>query len=113
MPQFPKPCVVCGVITRESRCSEHRLPDRRPSTARRGSSTDRRKMRARALHRGRHRCARCGVVDKTGKSLEVDHVLPLERGGDHSDANLQVLCKACHAEKTSLEAVERRKNLGS
>ena len=113
MPQFPKPCVVCGVITRESRCPEHRLPDRRPSTARRGSSTDRRKMRARALHRGRHRCARCGVVDKTGKSLEVDHVLPLERGGDHSDANLQVLCKTCHAEKTSLEAVDRRKNLGS
>ena len=113
MPPFPKPCVVCGVITRESRCSEHRLPDRRPSTARRGSSTERRKIRARALHRGRHRCARCGVVDKTGKSLEVDHVLPLERGGDHSDANLQVLCKPCHAEKTSLEAVERRKNLGS
>ena len=111
MPKFPKPCVVCGVVTRESRCSEHRLPDRRPSTARRGSSSERRKIRARALHRGRHRCAGCGVVDKTGKSLEVDHILPLELGGDHSDVNLQVLCKPCHSVKTRAEADRRHGRL--
>ena len=108
MPKFPKPCVVCGVVSRESRCAQHRLPDRRPSTARRGSSTERRKIRVRALHRGGYRCAGCGALDKSGKSLEVDHILPLERGGDHSDGNLQLLCKPCHSVKTRLESEERR-----
>ena len=108
MRKFLKPCVECGRPSRESRCSEHKLPDRRPSTARRGSASEHRKRRSRALRRGGFRCVACGVVDKTAKSLEVDHVLPLERGGDHSDGNLQVLCKPCHAVKTRGEAEQRR-----
>jgi len=108
MPKFPKPCVECGVITRESRCPEHRLPDRRPSKVRRGSSQERAKMRLRALRRGKYRCSRCGFTDKTGKELQVDHILPSERGGPNTIENLQVLCIPCHAEKTRAESEDRQ-----
>lgn len=38
-------------------------------------------------------------------STEVDHITP---GDDHSHANLQGICKACHAKKTQAEAAEAR-----
>jgi 5-methylcytosine-specific restriction protein A len=27
---------------------------------------------------------------------EVHHIVPLDRGGDHSDSNLRALCQSCH-----------------
>ena len=47
-------------------------------------------------------CISCGC---TGTELEVDQISPLFVGGTDSLENLQVLCKACHAEKTKLEAL--------
>ena len=111
MRPFLKPCVECGRPSRESRCSEHKLPDRRPSTARRGSSSERAKRRSRTLRRDGYRCVACGVVDKTGAALEADHVVPLEIGGSHDLENMQTLCKPCHAVKTRAEADRRHGRL--
>ena len=53
-----------------------------------------------ALDRDGWRCRTCG---KAGR-LEVDHVLPLDRGGDPLDlTNLQTLCRDCHFSKTAGE----------
>lgn len=40
---------------------------------------------------------------------ECDHILPLCDGGSNDRSNLQSLCANCHAEKTGLEAIARRK----
>ena len=40
-------------------------------------------------------CAICG----SRKKIEADHVLPLIRGGRHSEGNLQPLCRHCNATK--------------
>jgi hypothetical protein len=40
-------------------------------------------------------CEICGVPG-TERQLQVHHRLPVLRGGDDSDANLLVLCFACH-----------------
>ena len=104
MRPFLKPCVACGRPSRGSRCDEHRLADRRPSRAARGSSTERRRIRLRTLRRDGYRCVACGLVDKKGFSLEADHILPLERGGSNDLENMQTLCKPCHSVKTSAEA---------
>ena len=93
MRPFLKPCVACGRPSRGSRCDEHRLPDRRPTVAKRGSSAERSKRRVRTLRRDGYRCVACGVVDKTGRSLDADHVLPLERGGSNDLENMQTLWK--------------------
>ena len=41
------------------------------------------------------RCERCGTVGR----LELDHILPVSRGGTGEMANGQVLCKTCHIAK--------------
>ena len=108
MRPFLKPCVACGRPSRGSRCDEHKLPDRRPTVAKRGSSAERSKRRVRTLRRDNYRCVACGVVDKTGRSLDADHILPLERGGSNDLGNMQTLCKSCHGLKTAAEVELRR-----
>jgi 5-methylcytosine-specific restriction protein A len=41
------------------------------------------------------------------KAAHVDHIVPLEEGGTDDDANLQVLCHACHGKKTREEQRRR------
>lgn len=50
---------------------------------------------ARLLERYRHRCAYCGT---TGK-LQLDHVIPIARGGRHSIGNLVPACSRCNGSK--------------
>ncbi len=37
------------------------------------------------------------------KAFDIDHIIPLAEGGSNEHANLQVLCKPCHFEKTQTE----------
>jgi hypothetical protein len=41
------------------------------------------------------------------RAFEVDHIVPLEDGGAHEIANLQLLCAPCHTAKTARENHER------
>lgn len=43
------------------------------------------------------RCAGCG----SAKKLEVDHIVPLSKGGTNWPSNLQMLCRSCNAKKGS------------
>ena len=49
-------------------------------------------------------CKLCGCTGAT-KEREIDHVAPLCVGGGDTPDNLQILCKACHAQKTQLETL--------
>jgi 5-methylcytosine-specific restriction endonuclease McrA len=103
------PCIVCGVPTRGSnRCAEHRLKDARPGTARRGSRSVSTRLRRRVLFRDSWTCRSCGLVDRSGRLLEADHVVRLADGGEHVESNMQTLCKACHREKSRREVVAGR-----
>lgn len=48
------------------------------------------------LQRGR--CACCGV-SLSRASPQIDHIVPLSRGGGNSRRNLQILCKPCNSSK--------------
>lgn len=55
--------------------------------------------------RGAWKCTGCGELLKA--TYEVDHTIPLWKGGaDHID-NCTALCKECHAQKTQREEIER------
>ncbi len=69
------------------------------SRAERGYPADWEKRRLRILARDPV-CRGCFQA----LSSEVDHILPLERGGSNHDDNLQGLCKTCHSRKTGIEA---------
>lgn len=52
-------------------------------------------QRQRILERDGNACLQCAATD----ALCIDHIIPVSRGGDSSDENLQVLCSACNTKK--------------
>ena len=57
-------------------------------------------------HDGFIACAHCQWKGKMRRKFEIDHIVPMSRGGLTTSNNLQVLCKSCHIKKTGKEAVE-------
>lgn len=51
------------------------------------------------------KCANCSCcLAKSGHHL--DHVMPLARGGDHVDANAQLLCPTCNVKKHAKDPID-------
>lgn len=50
----------------------------------------------RVLAQYRHACAYCGATDL---ALQMDHVIPLTRGGRHAIGNVVPACKPCNVSK--------------
>ena len=66
------------------------------TTSRAGLSS---KDKYRIRNRDGHRCQSCGRGVNDQVKLHVDHKVPLECGGDHSDDNLWTLCEDCNLGK--------------
>jgi 5-methylcytosine-specific restriction enzyme A len=91
MTRWTTVCLVAGcpaTATHGGRCPEHQL--RRPG-ARAWRTT-----RRRVLARDGYRCRLCGRP-----AVEVDHVMPVARGGPSDEANLRALCQRCNRAKGS------------
>jgi hypothetical protein len=56
-----------------------------------------RTQRARILERDGGKCRTCGSTE----NLCIDHVIPVSRGGDSLDGNLQALCASCNTKKSN------------
>src|SRR5262245_160040 len=99
------PCrwLGCAALTAHRFCVVHerimqRAYDRtRAPASRRGYGGLWRRLRMIVL-RAEPLCRQCAAP-----ASEVDHILPLARGGDNSKENLQALCKSCHSAKTARE----------
>lgn len=48
---------------------------------------------------GSYVCAGCGEVFPTRLFLQVDHIVPMAKGGLSVPENLQVLCRTCNQRK--------------
>jgi 5-methylcytosine-specific restriction endonuclease McrA len=57
------------------------------------------------------RSSACSVCQSVS-SIEMDHIIPLSRGGRHSIGNLQPLCKSCNLSKSSKFMSEWKKIKG-
>lgn len=62
----------------------------------------------RLLNRYQHRCAYCGSNDR----IQIDHVVPLNRGGTNYIGNLLPACKRCNCSKNDRLLVEWRYRAG-
>lgn len=90
---------MCGTVTEYSLCERHaRVRGRRERDSARKSL-----HRARLMKKTGSTCENCGWYDPTGRTLEVDHRVPLYRGGADDYANKQLLCSDCHRDKTVAE----------
>lgn len=72
------------------------------------------RQRELALKRDCYLCRPCSEQGRVTPAREVDHIQPKEQGGTDELANLQSICRACHADKTSAEGHEAsaRRNRG-
>ncbi len=52
-------------------------------------------VRKRILEKCKNKCQHCGGIER----LEVDHIIPISRGGRHDEDNMQILCKKCNLKK--------------
>lgn len=48
---------------------------------------------------GLYRCANCGKTGKTKRGFQVDHIIPMNKGGKSIPENLQILCSKCNGKK--------------
>ncbi len=63
-------------------------------------------LRFDVLYRAGFRCQACGVTAKEAR-LEIDHKIPIAKGGLSTLRNLQVLCRSCNRGKgAKLRAVK-------
>lgn len=130
-PVIPRPCAkpgcsslsfgggLCAKHRAEKEASAEKAPRQprasdvgRPSSHARGYTRQWRKA-ARALTEEVGCCQQCGFVPVRGRKAQliVDHIVPRAEGGSDERANLQVLCRSCHALKSHAE-VRARKSAG-
>ena len=65
------------------------------------------KIRARWL-REHPLCVMCRAKGMDGiPATQLDHIIPLWRGGKDDESNYQSLCEPCHKDKTAEEARDR------
>ena len=57
----------------------------------------------RRVFRERPLCAACEQKGKVSEARELDHIIPLFKGGSDEDENLQGLCVECHREKSAAD----------
>ena len=56
------------------------------------------KMRFSIYARDGYRCRKCGISQRYA-TLEIDHIIPIAKGGKSTYDNLQTLCHRCNVEK--------------
>ena len=60
----------------------------------------------RVFKRDKWKCQGCGIKTQKKYTLmdsaaEMDHIIPLSKGGEHSYLNTQTLCRKCNQEKSN------------
>lgn len=76
----------------------------------RGGMTGRAWMRRRkeVLERDAYLCVACRAKGRITDATEVDHIIPLSKGGTDDAHNLQSLCGPCHESKTAADCGRRK-----
>lgn len=60
-------------------------------------------LRLKIKNRDNYTCKKCGISTNSEKNLllEIDHIIPLSKGGITTEDNLQTLCWKCNRTKGS------------
>jgi hypothetical protein len=66
-------------------------------------------QRYRILERDGFACCLCGRTKQDGVKLQIDHIIPVYKGGKTIDKNLQTLCMDCNVGKYQQHSVNKGK----
>lgn len=65
-------------------------------------------VRQRILAKFDNKCCHCLSTE----NLQIDHIVPLSRGGQHSEFNFQVLCRTCNLKKGQILNLDQYFKIG-
>jgi 5-methylcytosine-specific restriction endonuclease McrA len=99
-------CPTCGKPGPKSYCDKHKPITRRIKLGISGSAEQARRLRILEIYR--YRCYVCGKQGDASE-LEVDHVVPLNEGGEDHERNLKPIHKDEHLAKSVAEKARARK----
>lgn len=91
----------CNTLVRGGRCERHPYQKKRNTHYGNRYGGEWRKIRDAYLER--HPQCEMKALCVGARATEVDHIVPLSRGGTHEPRNLQAACKRCHSHKTAHE----------
>lgn len=66
------------------------------------------KLRYTILKRDKFKCVLCGATGKENK-LEIDHIIPISKGGKTIKSNLRILCFNCNRGKGNEKPTKRER----
>lgn len=69
--------------------------------------------RPKIIERDQRTCYLCGRIELADNEIHLDHVIPLSRGGAHSETNIKVTCAPCNISKGALTAAEYLARFGA
>jgi|TARA_Y100000052_G_scaffold24512_1_gene27125 5-methylcytosine-specific restriction protein A len=110
--QTPKrPCLTCRILitpTKEnpSHCNIHKptIKKYKYKDKRKRAYNDPEYRRNKALiKKAQRNCVLCNAEGNASNPLQVDHIIPISKGGTHAIYNLRVLCKACHIKRRGID----------
>lgn len=67
------------------------------------------KQKKEILEKGEYRCSICGLGKENGEELHVDHIIPLDKGGQNIIENGQILCSKHNFLKKNFNQTETGK----
>ena len=59
------------------------------------------------MTRAKHRCELCGISGEE-KALDIDHIVPINKGGPNVIENMQALCYTCNSQKRDTDSTDFR-----
>lgn len=68
-----------------------------------------RRLREAVLVRDKYLCQPCLRSGRYTEAQEVDHIIPLAKGGNSEPSQLQSICVACHKQKTQVDSGNGKK----
>lgn len=80
-------------IGRSMKLSEYEQNDQRKNMTK--------QLRGKIAKRDNYTCQHCGKYMPDGVGLQIDHIVPISKGGKSIPENLQVLCSKCNGSKSN------------
>jgi len=65
-------------------------------------------LRYKIIKRANARCEACGISAEE-RAIDVDHIIPKNKGGSDDESNLQALCYKCNRQKRDTDATDFKK----